>query len=873
MANNNPWLALSTYEEKDKDKFKGREKDTENVITMLQQSECVVCYAASGDGKSSLINAGVCPAIRKLGMFPLKLSFTTAEYEGKGLPQRNNGQIDFDKLFLIKIEEGIEHYEKTFVEKYHITGEYKIDFERVSKFPETNASNKLWLKFRTETIQMPYGEFAYVPVLIFDQFEEMFRSKWKAEFFKWMEQFMKDVCPDDIEEIIKNEITELPSKKLFKVIFSLRYEYVGELDYWCSQKTFIPQLMQNRYFLKPLSKEQAMSVIRTQNVNDPIYWKMRDEADLIVNNIIFKTDNSGNDIEGLSGVVLSLVCFVLYEKWKEDISYSLDDINLNDIIYDFYLGKLHKIGIIDDSRHVIEDVLISPQNIRLRMPISDSRLQEIDISKYIFTEEGIPSLKSEHLIKIETINGEDYIEFVHDRLSDSIFLKREVERKEEYELHTVKSKQKIALYPILCLLLFLFFYLTYASLKENTFFACDHARHYDNNRVEVSDDNYHEQDYSHATSIKYISKLYDNTDFYENVIYKERVFRKPHVYYAHNAKKLVFALPFNTLDNINSLDFGENTEEVILFNPNGIKNIHCVNKYTKVYVLYGYFDKCIKENDLKNVHFQELGQVSTFIEKIKYELYRVQKAYEIPLLFVIITIFIMLVWISSNTWKKHSGYKRVAFILLPMFIFAFLFVVNAELIWLKKVNNIDLMFLLCLISLFYLIPPLWQRLWRFSLSFNGGKLPELERENISDSNQMPYNFVYCSEEGRDAVIQLRQALIDTRMEGDDDDFGFDPSIVRYGDFRPEIAAVCISKSNRCVALFVNTDFYDIDRIKKYTSVINKAGRIPVIVIVGSDNLCDLNVPAEVLPFFERADLIFVGKHNHIEADSAAVVCI
>ena len=51
MANNNPWLALSTYEEKDKDKFKGREKDTENVITMLQQSECVVCYAASGDGK------------------------------------------------------------------------------------------------------------------------------------------------------------------------------------------------------------------------------------------------------------------------------------------------------------------------------------------------------------------------------------------------------------------------------------------------------------------------------------------------------------------------------------------------------------------------------------------------------------------------------------------------------------------------------------------------------------------------------------------------------------------------------------------------------------------------------------------------------
>ena len=65
MAKNNPWLALSTYEEKDKDKFKGREQDTQNMLKMLQQNEYVICYAASGDGKSSLINAGVWGHLKK----------------------------------------------------------------------------------------------------------------------------------------------------------------------------------------------------------------------------------------------------------------------------------------------------------------------------------------------------------------------------------------------------------------------------------------------------------------------------------------------------------------------------------------------------------------------------------------------------------------------------------------------------------------------------------------------------------------------------------------------------------------------------------------------------------------------------------------
>ena len=65
MNNNNPWLALSTYEEQDEYRFRGREVATKQVLNLIRQNDSVVCYAMSGSGKSSLINAGVCPQLRR----------------------------------------------------------------------------------------------------------------------------------------------------------------------------------------------------------------------------------------------------------------------------------------------------------------------------------------------------------------------------------------------------------------------------------------------------------------------------------------------------------------------------------------------------------------------------------------------------------------------------------------------------------------------------------------------------------------------------------------------------------------------------------------------------------------------------------------
>jgi len=455
----NPWLALSTYEEKDKFRFKGRDKDTEAMLTMLQQNESVVCYAASGDGKSSLINAGICPKVRQLGLFPVKIIFTSDEYASKNVP-------DFDKLILDKINNCIKLYAKQYGYELEdckfIQEEYFQDVsEQVAKFIQKEDSqdvNKpatvpLWWKLRTERLRIRATY--YIPVLIFDQFEEIFRAKWKQQFFTWLEMLMRDVCPDDIaKELAKKQISydRLPQTKLFKALFSLRYEYIGELDYWCSQKSYIPLLMRNRYFLRPLTRAQAMEVLSNQSLDvdddnaSKALKKIKDGSEIITKKILGTMFEQGEGDEA-PAIIVSLVAYVLFEECCKNPDCDINLLNYNDIIYNYYLSKLSELNISGRKQYVLEDVLIDQDKTRLRVATSDTRLKGIDID----------GLAKAHILKIDTFDTNDanekkkkYVAFVHDRLALAV-----AEKLEHRKVAELRSKVLIAgVLAVLALALF-----------------------------------------------------------------------------------------------------------------------------------------------------------------------------------------------------------------------------------------------------------------------------------------------------------------------------------------------------------------------------------------------------------------------------------
>lgn len=438
--NNNPWMASSAYQEADFYKFKGRDEDTQHLLTMLLQNESVICYAASGEGKSSLINAGVCPELRKNGLFPIKITFTTAEYQGEGLPKNSEGKIDFDKLIAEKIDLDIRRNIQSCIEKFHLAeGEYTIAFEKIPKYNNVEISNSLWWKLRTETIQVPFGEYDYIPILIFDQFEEIFRAKWKADFFIWLEELMRDVCPDNIVAKFDGSNDDLPNGKLFKTLFSMRYEYVGELDYWCSQKTYIPQMMLNRYFLKPLSLKQAVSIIENQDIEDEVSNKLRNSSASIADGI----KNKETDEDQVSAIILSIVCYDLYEKLYSEQNFTINEENINEVInhsissfYENAISRIKRKG--SDNciplKHIkiIENVLVDEKGHRLRLPVDISELKEID-----FERDYREALETAHLIRSYKVNDETYVELIHDRIADVIVEKRSIEQKRSQRLMNV----------------------------------------------------------------------------------------------------------------------------------------------------------------------------------------------------------------------------------------------------------------------------------------------------------------------------------------------------------------------------------------------------------------------------------------------------
>ena len=60
-----PYPGLRPFEESDREIFFGREAQIVSVLGLLQQQQCVAIVGSSGSGKSSLIRAGVIPAIRE----------------------------------------------------------------------------------------------------------------------------------------------------------------------------------------------------------------------------------------------------------------------------------------------------------------------------------------------------------------------------------------------------------------------------------------------------------------------------------------------------------------------------------------------------------------------------------------------------------------------------------------------------------------------------------------------------------------------------------------------------------------------------------------------------------------------------------------
>ena len=80
--NNSRYLkGPSFYRETDQDIFWGRDEEIQDLYYLVSNSDFSICYARSGEGKSSLINAGLIPLLREKGFLPICIRFTSSNYK------------------------------------------------------------------------------------------------------------------------------------------------------------------------------------------------------------------------------------------------------------------------------------------------------------------------------------------------------------------------------------------------------------------------------------------------------------------------------------------------------------------------------------------------------------------------------------------------------------------------------------------------------------------------------------------------------------------------------------------------------------------------------------------------------------------------
>ena len=234
-ANPSPFVGPKPFEPGQADLFKGREHEVERLEALVLSRRAVLFYAASGVGKSSLVNAGLIPKLlggergldcEVLGV--VRVSGAT----GSGATGSGVDENIFTRSILGQLKEGIGH--STLLD--YLKDKYAKDRQVAVGGPK-------------------------LVLLVVDQFEELFTSapdRWRDRlpFMKGLLEAL-DACAS-ADPVIDREEGVLFRSVHLRILFCLREEYIAYLEQYYD---LFPELRTARFRLEPLRREQARRAI------------------------------------------------------------------------------------------------------------------------------------------------------------------------------------------------------------------------------------------------------------------------------------------------------------------------------------------------------------------------------------------------------------------------------------------------------------------------------------------------------------------------------------------------------------------------------------------------------------------------------------
>ncbi len=414
----NPWPGLDAYQESSHAFFSGRAPEVDELHRRIVDEPLTVLFGKSGLGKTSLLKAGVFPRLREKGLLPIFLR----------LQIRPGAQPPLEQVRLAIFHElqvqGVEHPDaregETLWEYLHRTGQ------------------EFWTR-QNRLVR---------PILVFDQFEEIFTLG--REIPTVIAAFR-----EDLSDLVENRIPASIARQLeprsigdlgvdaqampYKVVLSLREDFLADLEEW---RVAMPSLRRNRMRLLPMGPQQAMQAVyndRTRHlVAEPA---ARTIVDFLSSGppIADQGAPSARDSSTVEPALLSLFCRGVNEHRKRDGKARLDDALIegakDTIVADFYRASLADQP--DRVQRFIEEQLITESGFRNSYSVDDA------IALGSLARNELDTLVDRHLLRHEHHLGADRVELTHDLLTAAVAAGRDERRVAERESRERLEQRKL----------------------------------------------------------------------------------------------------------------------------------------------------------------------------------------------------------------------------------------------------------------------------------------------------------------------------------------------------------------------------------------------------------------------------------------------
>lgn len=399
----NPYIGLESYKEEYKDFFFGRSDDVTNLLKLIKANSVTVLSGKSGLGKTSLIKAGLVPELRKMDFLPiyLRLNF-------------DNPNVGF--LELVK---------KSIVDQSRAIDPSAKEFKMAT----------LWEYFHQLSLLNGFVE----PVLIFDQFEELFtRGEAQREqverFINELSNLIENQIPVEVQEKYEGGIIPMdPSRQNYRIVLSLREDYLAKLE---TLSLTIPSLKKSRYRLLQMNQDQALEAILM-----PGREIINEREARYIMHLLFEIANTPQEVRNdialeVEPFLLSLVCYQINNLRKESneaiiTSQLLEKIKVKNIIEKFYESSVA--FMIEKGRNLLEEKLLTTDGFRKLQPKIDL------IEPGILDDTDIEILIDKRVLRKEIWSGREHVELIHDVLVPII-------RKKKSQIVSRKKKKLALIY-------------------------------------------------------------------------------------------------------------------------------------------------------------------------------------------------------------------------------------------------------------------------------------------------------------------------------------------------------------------------------------------------------------------------------------------